>query len=85
MKTNEKAGLYLNVIKTNGDIGEATVVDGKMVEVVTGFIFLGALITRHGLCDKEIRRRIALGKAAMGGLTTIWKDGGIKKPHKCYW
>ena len=48
------------------------------MEVVTSFIFLGALITRHGICDKEIRRRIAMGKAAMRGFTTIWKDRGIK-------
>ena len=25
---------------------------------------------------KEVRRRIAIGKAAMGGLTSIWKDRG---------
>ena len=55
---------------------------GKTVEVVTSFIFLGALITRDGLCDKEIRRRIAMGKAAMGGLTTIWKDRIIKLATK---
>ena len=48
------------------------------MEVVTSFIFLGALITSDGLCDNEIRRRIAVDKAAMGGLTTIWKVWGIK-------
>ena len=45
---------------------------------ITSFIFLGALITRDGLCDQEIRRRIAMGKAAMRGVTTIWKDREIK-------
>ncbi|KAI0221995.1 hypothetical protein LSAT2_026737 [Lamellibrachia satsuma] len=79
-KTSEKAGLYLNVLKTKvmttGDIGEVSV-DGKTVEVVTNFVFLGALISKDGRCDKEIRRRIAMGKAAMGGLTTVWKDRGI--------
>ena len=79
-KTSEKAGLYLIVLKTKvmttGDIGEVAV-DGKTVEVVKKFVFLGALITKDGLCDKEIRRRIAMGKAAMGGLTTVWKDRGI--------
>ena len=58
---------------TTGDVGEVTV-DGKVVEVVTSFIFLGALITSYGLCDKETRRGIAMGKAAMGGFTTTWKD-----------
>ena len=35
------------------------------------------MITEDGLCDKEIPRRIAMGKAAMEGLTTIWKGRGI--------
>ena len=59
-----------------GDIGEVTV-DGKDTEVVTKFVFLGALITKDGLCEKEVRRRITLGKSAMGGLTSIWKDRGV--------
>ena len=58
-KTSERAVLYLNVLKTKvmttGDIGQVTV-DGKIEEVVTSFVFLGALITRDGLCDKDIRR-----------------------------
>ena len=80
-KTSEKAGQYLNILKMNvittGVIGEVTV-DGNIVEVVTSFVFLGASITRDRLCDKEIRRRIAMDKAAIGGLTTIWKDRRIK-------
>ena len=44
------------------------------IEVVKKFGFLGALITKDRLCEKEVRRRIAMGKAAMGGLTSIWKD-----------
>ena len=66
-KTSKETSLYLNVInpkvKTTRDIEDVTV-DGKMVEVVTIFIFLGALIIRDGLCDKEIRRRTAMGKAS---------------------
>ena len=76
---------YINVLTTKltttVDIGEVKV-DGNIVEVVMSFIFLGALITRDGLCDKEIRRRITMSKSAVGGLTIIWKDGGIKLPTK---
>ena len=79
-RASEKAGLYLNVGKTKvmatGDIGEVTV-DGKDIEVVTKFVFLEALITEDALCEKEVRRRIAMGKSAMGGLTSIWKDRGV--------
>ena len=60
-------------VMTTRDIGEVTV-DWKNIEVVTNFVFLGALITKDVLCEKEVRRRIAMGKAAVGGLTSIWKD-----------
>ena len=46
------------------------------------FVFLGALSTKDGLCEKEVRRRIAMGKAAMGGLTSIWKDRGVTMETK---
>ena len=36
-----------------------------------------SLYPDDGLCEKEVRRRIAMGKAAMGGLTSIWKDRGV--------
>ena len=77
-RASEKAGLYLNVgktkVMTTGYIGEMTV-DGKDIEVGTKFVFLGALITKDGLCEKEVRRRIAMGKAAMGGGTNINVEG----------
>ena len=79
-RAGEKAGLYVNVgktkVKTTGYIGEVTV-DGKDIDVVTKNNFLGMMITEDGLCQKKVRRRIAMGKAAMGGLTPIWKDRGI--------
>ncbi len=38
---------------------------------------MGALITKDGLCEKEVRKRIVMGRAVMGGLTSIWKDRGV--------
>ena len=76
----EKAGLYLNVGKTKmmtiGDIGEVRV-DGNDIEVVTKLVFLRALVTKNGLCEKEVQRRIAMGKAAKGGVTSIGNDRGL--------
>ena len=84
-RASEKAGLYLNVGKTKvmntGDIGQVTV-DGNYIEVVTKFVFLVALITEDGLCEMEVRRRIAMGKAAIGELTSIWKDRGVTMETK---
>ena len=43
----------------------------------------GSLPGFHGLlCDKEIRRRIAMGKAARGGLTTLMERQGNQACHK---
>ena len=60
-KTSKETSLYRNVlntkVNTTGYIEDVTV-DGKMVDVVTIFIFPGALIIRDGLCDKEIRREL---------------------------
>ena len=53
--------------------------------LVMSFVFLEELITKVGLFDKEIRRRIAMGKAAIGGLTPIYiygKTGGSSLSQK---
>ena len=85
-RPREKAGLYMNVgktkVMTTGDIGQVTV-DGKDIEVVTKFVFLGALITKDGLCEKEVRRKKnSYGKSRNGGLTSIWKDRGVTMETK---
>ena len=77
---SEKAGLYLNLgkttVMTTGDIGEVTLGGKDNIEVVMHF-FLGSADYLDGLCEKEVRRRIAMGQVAMGGLTSIWKDRGV--------
>ena len=66
-----------------GDNGEVTV-DWIIVDVVTTFIFLGALKTRDGLWDNEIRRTIAIiGKTVVGGSITLYgKTGESILPQK---
>ena len=62
MRASENVGK--TKVMTTGDIGEVTV-DGKDVDVITNFVFLGALITKDGRCEKDARRRFAMGRAAM--------------------
>ena len=57
------------ITEDQGDL----VVDGKHIEVVSHFIFLGTLISKDGFCEREIRRMPAMGRYVMGGLTKIWK------------
>ena len=62
---SEKAGLKLNVQKTmimaSGPI-TSWQIDGKKMETVTGFIFLGSKITADGDCSHEIKSRLLLWK-----------------------
>ena len=75
---SEAAGLFLNISKTKilttGAVGKIEV-NGLELEVVDQYQFLGVLKTSDGSCEREIRRRIALGRVAMS--SKIWRDRGI--------
>ena len=68
---SEKAGLKLNIQKTkimaSGPI-TSWEIDGKTMETVTDFIFLGSKISADGDCSYEIKRRLLLGRKAMTNL-----------------
>ena len=53
---------------------DSIIVYGENIEVVERFVFPGALITSDGQIDMELRRRISMGKCAMGSLRTLFKD-----------
>ena len=52
------------------------------IEVVECFPFLGAMVKDDGSCEAEVRRRLAMGRAAMVGLMKIWKDRGVTTKTK---
>ena len=60
---SEKVGLKLNIQKTkilaSGPI-TSWQIDGKAVETVANFIFLGSKITADGDCSHEIKRCLLL-------------------------
>ena len=56
---HEKAGLKLNIQKTKIMASSPITswqIDGKTIEAVTEFIFLGSQITADGDCSHEIKR-----------------------------
>ena len=73
---SEKAGLKLNIqnikIMASGPI-TSWQIDGKTMETVTDFIFLGSKITADGDCSHEIKRCLLLGRKAMTYLENILK------------
>ena len=62
---SEKAGLKLNIQKTkitaSGPI-TSWQIDGKTMETVTDFLFLGSKITADGDCNHEIKRHLLLAR-----------------------
>ena len=49
-------------------------IDGKTVETVSDFIFLGSKITAGGDCSHEIKRCLFLGRKVMTNLDSIQKQ-----------
>ena len=82
---NEEVDLKLNIQKTkiiaSGSI-TSWQIDGKTMETVTGFIFLGSKITADGDSSHEIKRYLPLGRKAMTNLDSIFKSRDITLPTK---
>ena len=77
---SEKGGLKLNIQKTkimaSGPI-TSWPIDGKTVETVADFTFLGSKITADGDCSHEIKRHLLLGRKVMTNLDSILKSRDI--------
>ena len=56
--------------------------DGKTLETVRDFIFLGSNITADGDCNHEIKRCLLLGRKVMTNLDSIFKSRDIALPTK---
>ena len=84
---SEKAGLKLNIQKTNimaaGPI-TSWQIDREKVQAVTDFIFLGSWITPDGDCSHEIKRCLLLGKKAFINLDNILNSKDITLPTKVH-
>ena len=57
-------------------------IDGKIVETVSDFIFLGSQITADGDCSHEIKRCLLLGRKVMTNLGSILKSRDSTLPTK---
>ena len=59
-------------------------IDGKTVETVSDFIFLGSKITADGDCSHEIKRCLLVGRKVMTKLDGIFKSRDITLPTKVH-
>ena len=83
----EKAGLKLNsqkikIMASNPITSWQT--EGKKVEEVTDFIFLGSKITADSDCSHGIKRCLLLGRKAMTNLGSLLKSRDITLLTKVY-
>ena len=77
---SEKVGLKLNIQKTKimaSGLITSWQIDGKTVETVSDFIFLGPKITADDDCSHEIKRCLLLGRKVMTNLDRILKSRDI--------
>ena len=77
---SQKVGLKLNIQKTkimaSGPIASWQI-DGKTVETVSDFIFLGSKITVDVDCSHEIKKCLLLGRKVMTNLDNIFESRDI--------
>ena len=82
---SEKVGLKLNIQKTkviaSGPI-TSWETDGKTVETVKDFIFLGSKITADRDRSHEIKRLLLLARKVMTNLDSMFKSRDITLPTK---
>ena len=82
---SEKVGLKLNIQKTkimaSGPI-TSWQIDGKTMETVADFIFVGSKNTADDDCSHEIKRCLLLGRKVMTNLDSIFKSRDITLPRK---
>ena len=86
-QAHEKPGLKLNIPKKKIMASSPITswqIDGKTMEAVTDFIFLGSKITADHDYSHEIKRHFFLGRKAMINLDSILKSRDITLPPKVH-
>ena len=84
---SERASLKLHIKKTKIIAlcpNTSWQIEGKNLEVMTDFLFLGSKITADGDCSHEIRRQLFLGRKAMTNLDNVLKSRDIILPTKVH-
>src|SRR6476469_3926337 len=79
----EKLGMSVNVDKTDSQcIGQDqqiinVAINGKKLNQVEEFVYLGGVITSEGKSDTDVKRRIGFASGVMSALKVIWQARDI--------
>ena len=84
---SKTTGLNINSSKTklmrlNANNTRPVEINGKIIEDVNTFVYLGATINTSGGADEDIRRRLGLARLAFHTLTKIWTSNQINRKTK---
>ena len=80
---SKKAGLKLNIQKPKIMAPSPITswqIDGKTIETVADFVFLGSSVTVDKDCSHEIKRLLLLGRKTMTNLDSVLKSRDISLP-----
>ena len=81
---SEKAGLKFNIHKTKIMAScpiTSWQIDGKTMEIVTDFLFLGSKVTADGDYSHKIKSCLLLGRKAMTNLDSVLKKKKRERHH----
>ena len=84
---SEKTGLKLNIQKTKimaYSYITSWQIDGKTMEILTDFIFLGFKITAAGYCSHEVKRYLLLRRKTMTDLDNVLTSRDITLSTKVH-
>ena len=62
------------MVNSTNNASVSIIMDGKKLEEVSSFKYLGTTLTKDGTCKTEIHIWIATATAAMARLTRVWKS-----------
>ena len=75
-------GLKININKTkvmrlNSNVKEKVNIDGRTIDDVDTFTYLGGVVTSKGGCDEDISNRLCKAKAQFRRLRKIWSSSSF--------
>ena len=86
---SKEKGLLLNTRKTkimvvdkNRTDDHKFILNGKELEEMKSFVYLGSLINTEVSCMPEVNRRLCMARSTIENMTTIWKSQAICKSLK---
>ena len=82
-----RVGLKININKTkvmrlNSNVKEKVNIDGRTIDDVDTFTYLGGVVTSKGGCDEDISNRLCKAKAQFRRLRKIWSSSSFSVQTK---